>query len=136
MNDNAKMWISALRSGDYEQGIGSLKTGNNFCCMGVACDLYSKSVGRGRWVNEVSDSLVASWFEVPGPGDPNEGGSDVFLPEVVMVWLGIENNCGRFFDSEVQGKDYDSLVDMNDNDSTFEDIASIIEAEPRGLFEE
>ncbi len=130
MNDNAKMWVSALRSGDYVQTSGSLKENDSFCCMGVACDLYSKSVGNSRWN---LDSSGTDWFEVLGEGDPNERGSDVFLPEVVMMWLGIEDNCGKFFDEGV-GAGTDSLVDMNDNDSTFEDIAKIIEEEPRGLF--
>ena len=49
MNDNATAWVDALRSGGYAQGIGSLKFDGKFCCLGVACDLFMKSEGRGVW---------------------------------------------------------------------------------------
>jgi hypothetical protein len=32
-------WIEALRSGHYEQGQGYLRHANQFCCLGVLCDL-------------------------------------------------------------------------------------------------
>lgn len=50
-----------------------------------------------------------------------------------MEWLGLSHVQGKFFDEGVEAGT-DSLTDMNDNDSTFEDIAKIIEEEPRGLF--
>ena len=35
-----KVWIPALRSGDYKQGKGRLRDSKDrFCCLGVACDL-------------------------------------------------------------------------------------------------
>jgi hypothetical protein len=35
-----KKWVAALRSGEYEQGVGKLRSlDNKFCCLGVACDL-------------------------------------------------------------------------------------------------
>ncbi len=131
MNDNAKMWVSALRSGVYVQARGSLRVesqelGTKFCCLGVACDLYSKSVGEGSWTEE-------GWFELRNSHGLDTNGSDVFLPEDVMEWLGLSHVQGKFFDEGVEAGT-DSLTDMNDNDSTFEDIAKIIEEEPRGLF--
>ena len=139
MNDNAKMWVSALRSGVYVQARGSLRVesqelGTKFCCLGVACDLYSKSVGEGSWTEE-------GWFELRNSHGLDTNGSDVFLPEDVMEWLGLSHVQGKFFNRvETSGglltglKEDNSLTDMNDNDSTFEDIAKIIEEEPRGLF--
>ena len=37
-----KLWINALRSNTYKQGIGSLHThdNNTFCCLGVLCDIH------------------------------------------------------------------------------------------------
>lgn len=36
-------WLLALESGDYKQGTGYLRTKNNeFCCLGVLCDLAAK----------------------------------------------------------------------------------------------
>ena len=40
LNDNAKKWVAALRSGKYEQAKGWLREGDKFCCLGVACDLF------------------------------------------------------------------------------------------------
>lgn len=35
-----KEWTDALRSGEYQQGTGCLRTGDdNFCCLGVLSDL-------------------------------------------------------------------------------------------------
>lgn len=36
-------WTTALRSGEYEQWQGSLRSDHAFCCLGVACDV----VGAG-----------------------------------------------------------------------------------------
>ena len=32
-------WIEALRSGEYQQGRRYLKKGDNYCCLGVLCEL-------------------------------------------------------------------------------------------------
>ena len=37
------LWVAALRSGDYEQGIGQLRNENKFCCLGVLCDLHAQT---------------------------------------------------------------------------------------------
>jgi len=39
-------WITALKSGEYQQGRGALRTlEDKFCCLGVLCDLYGKEKG-------------------------------------------------------------------------------------------
>lgn len=32
-------WVKALRSGGYRQGIGKLRSGDEFCCLGVLCQI-------------------------------------------------------------------------------------------------
>lgn len=48
-----KQWLDALRSGDYEQGEGTLMSGTYrkpmFCVLGVAHDTYLKSVPGTGW---------------------------------------------------------------------------------------
>ncbi|MES2366991.1 MAG: hypothetical protein V4563_14040 [Pseudomonadota bacterium] len=44
----AKQWVAALRSGKYKQGKGKLRRGDEFCCLGVLCDL----VAHDEWVGE------------------------------------------------------------------------------------
>ena len=40
-----KLWVDALRSGEYKQAREVLRTngGTSFCCLGVLTDLYCKS---------------------------------------------------------------------------------------------
>jgi hypothetical protein len=38
-------WVEALRSGRYKQGRGCLRSGDNYCCLGVLCDVS----GVGQW---------------------------------------------------------------------------------------
>lgn len=45
MNQLQQDWIKALRSGEYKQSAGFLKTGHGFCCLGVLCDVS----GYGEW---------------------------------------------------------------------------------------
>lgn len=40
-----RKWSRALRSGKYKQGKGQLRDGDNFCCLGVLCDVS----GVGKW---------------------------------------------------------------------------------------
>ena len=38
--DVGRMWVAALRSGEYEQGKDLLRAGNNtYCCLGVLVDV-------------------------------------------------------------------------------------------------
>lgn len=46
-------WIEALRSGNYQQGRGTLKDEEGrFCCLGVLCDVMG-----GKW-NDTGDAEV------------------------------------------------------------------------------
>jgi hypothetical protein len=38
--EELKIWISALRSGNYEQGKRRLQNKYGYCCLGVACKLF------------------------------------------------------------------------------------------------
>lgn len=67
-----RKWIEALRSGRYSQGIGKLRDGDRFCCLGVACDifdpkgwggdiyLYGKEIGMSYPPDKISDLLGLS----------------------------------------------------------------------------
>lgn len=36
---NIRLWVAALRSGEYPQDVGALRTAKGFCCLGVACEV-------------------------------------------------------------------------------------------------
>ena len=118
MNENARAWVAALRSGEYEQGKGALHpTKNTYCCLGVACELYRQAKG-GKW-------------QPDGDGFTFQDNTKV-LPPRVRVWLGLSFSTGSY----PMGIVFESLAAQNDGGSTFSEIADVIESEPAGLFSE
>lgn len=110
MNENAKKWVAALRSGEFTQGTGRLVARDpdtneviGHCCLGVACVLAQRATGVGFVERELP-------------------------PRRVQRWLGLSTVEGT-----IEG-DF-SLVEHNDNNGvTFDEIADLIESEPEGLF--
>ena len=122
LNQNAKKWVEALRSGDYKQTRGKLRDADGFCCLGVACDLYASET-----------KSVISWEK--NLGGFSFDGEYLELPFEVSLWLGLQNNEGTYeLDDYSAGLPSGSLINDNDAGESFENIASIIESEPSGLF--
>lgn len=118
MNDNAKRWVEALRSGQYEQTRNDLRDENGYCCLGVACELYREVTGRGEW--ERDEDGFTQFLD-----------RALLLPEPVREWLGLRTEGGDFID---RAGDRSSLAERNDEGATFDEIADIIESELEGLF--
>lgn len=122
MNENAKKWIEALRSGKYQQTKGALKNTEGFCCLGVACELS----GLGRWEKDGA----WTYYVVDEEGFSPDRRED-YLPYAVRKWLGLYTSEGEY-DSDF-GRT--NLTKANDDDGlTFEQIADLIESNPDGLF--
>lgn len=87
---NRKKLITALRSGKYNQGRGTLRSRDNeFCCQGVACHIS----GKGQWKTDF-DYYV---FE-DTTGDMDESS----WPKLIQNSLGFTD------------KDSDTFMTMND----------------------
>jgi hypothetical protein len=105
MNKRIKrIWLEALRSDEYKQGLARLcRHGEKFCCLGVlgdiAVDGYWKQNERG-----------GSWYLTKGKETMVS-----FLSINVMKELGLPENIS------------DKLVSMNDAGVSFKDIADYIE---------
>ena len=117
MNKNAETWVAALRSGKYSQTRGVLRDDRGYCCLGVACQLYADAMGI-EW-----NEGVEYRFD----------GEEMVLPLSVKMWLGLNGDSGRYYDSVNDVEEY-SLAKANDDGMSFGGIASIIESEPDGLF--
>lgn len=105
MNSSTKqIWINALRSGEYEQGQGSLYEDGKFCCLGVLTDLYIRETNQ-EWEEQCDNSFS---FE----------DSPCFLPPSVQEWAGLNNS------PQVGGR---SLPGLNDEGASFEELADLIE---------
>lgn len=121
MNENARTWVAALRSGMYRQGQGRLRApGGKFCCLGVACDIYKDATGDGGWREDANGYTFRA----------RKDEAFNILPAAVAEWLGLDSPGAHY--GGLYGQD--SLWSQNDTGTSFADIAAIIESEPEGLF--
>ena len=103
-----KRWIKALRSGEYEQGRGQLCKDNKFCCLGVLYDIEHD----GDWIYDPlgreivvdGDTYIDGCWTTDG-GNPFSYGQN--------LGIGISTLA--------------TLINMNDEDSSFSKIANWIE---------
>lgn len=105
MNERIKkLWINALKSGKYKQTRHQLRRGDEFCCLGVLCDLHSKETGD-KWDLK---------------SQPKYGSESEALPQNVINWADLSSINPDFGPMQ-------TLAEANDGDATFEEIAQIIE---------
>ncbi len=132
MNANAKKWVAALRSGKYKQAEGALNVNGSFCCLGVACELAMEDLGLIKR-QRTPDLASNGSYNYGSVGD--YALSFGTLPHAVVDWLGLRTESGAWL--EDIGPSCGSLVAANDQlHLNFEQIANIIESEPKGLFRE
>lgn len=120
MNKQVKeKWINALRSGDYQQGRHALKNTSydnkdNYCCLGVLCDLYLKETPTANWSLQWDDSWQ---FET------KTGHVEQVLPKEVVAWAELKDE-----NPIVERNNFkDSIASYNDKGTTFIEIAQLIE---------
>jgi hypothetical protein len=110
-DDVKKKWVAALRSGKYKQGTGALRRGDEYCCLGVLCDVYRKATGM-RWVRQKGHEEFAIHQ------------STARLPDQVHRWAGTKSER---IDLDWDGKN-ESVVLLNDVYRVpFEKLADAIE---------
>ena len=78
-------WVAALRSGDYKQGWGWLRSGSDeYCCLGVLCELaVEDGVIAPPSYSETSDGHSSDAYSY--------GGKQATPPEPVLEWAGLEH---------------------------------------------
>lgn len=138
MNDNARAWVAALRSGDYDQTSRYLHTDSGYCCLGVACEVYREKTGDGAWNSDPASQgkgRRVHTFEVGGEI------AESVLPMIVIDWLGLYSSEGAlgnrhvFFEGTDNRAVLYTLTGLNDTaEMTFEQIADAIEAFETDLF--
>jgi hypothetical protein len=104
-----KEWVEALRSNEYTQGKKVLRDlDNNFCCLGVLCDIYNKKQTIDGWLKRDGIFLI--------------DGYNGILPKNVREWAEVDSSPRVCIKSETN-----HLTSLNDNGMTFLEIANLIE---------
>lgn len=104
MNEQVKeKWLIALRSGEYQQGKHRLKSVNNFCCLGVLCDIHSK---QSENVFDNADAYMENTST---------------LPQQVIDWAGLKSPSPNVINTNI------TLAGLNDAGKSFIEIADLIE---------
>lgn len=125
-------WLHALRSGEYAQGQGHLRSKEDkFCCLGVLTDLAVEA-GVAEWTLTESH-FFGSLFAVEevlceGTSDERLAMNYLTATPRVLEWAGLDEAESRSFGSAgyISGLEK-SLAWMNDAGMTFNEIADIIE---------
>jgi len=103
-------WCAALRSGDYQQAMNTLRTQTGYCCLGVLTDLYLKA-GNPE-VYETGDDSSASVWDADTLTGPVEG------------WAGLGRDNPWLDGGPGKRK---RAGDWNDEGATFPEIADLID---------
>ncbi len=108
--DIKKLWIAALRSGEYKQGMGKLRRAGRFCCLGVLCNLHAQAHPEIAATQKTKRRYLRE---------------EEFLPHEVREWAGLD-----FRNPEVKQPrtgELTSLADLNDDGYSFDQLANIIQ---------
>lgn len=110
-----KLWVAALRSGEYKQTHGQLRNEEaGFCCLGVLCNIHA----------QMHPEIAAR------QQDPNMYmGSREFPPVAVDEWATTLGDPLENLYVVSKGKQLyrDTLGGFNDDGFTFDEIADMIE---------
>ncbi len=136
----AKLWIDALRSGDYKQTKSALckeySDGCAFCCLGVLCDIYTK---HGDKTCEVFTSESLEYEKNSNKPYKSRffNGHASVLPEDVVLWAGLKSGT-PFVKNNTRGlhseKDLIEIITLNDTlNRSFTELANEIELQFRNM---
>lgn len=122
--------IANLRSGEFQQGRGSLSKYQRMCCLGVACETLASQGKIDKWRYNYDD-LGTFRFAVDKGGD-HEYSSASYLPEGVEFpsYMKIRHQDGEIYDFEgmnTYGGNRVALADLNDEGFSFNQIADILQ---------
>lgn len=115
-------WVTALRSGDYVQGQGSLRVEDadgavSYCCLGVLCRVAQQELVEAGLTVKVNDR-----------GRLTVDGATGTLTDAVADLFGMPNGTGALNDMPTDEKGRrPELTSLNDNGSTFDQLADLIE---------
>lgn len=115
-------WLEALEGGKYAQATGQLRMDDGYCCLGVACDLYT----HGGWVGD--------GYRLDGVDPDYTDDSEGELPDEIAAAFGFKDTSGGF-GMNVVYRTEESLIGLNDTQHlTFAEIATFVRQYPTMVF--
>lgn len=116
-----KEWIRLLRSGEIKQGIGALKMGTSYCCLGVCKEfVLGEEPAPGQDVLSETDRKKIGLREV--------NGAACEASDYLKITNFVKENGYSAFGSTI-------LAELNDEGATFQQIADLLEKFPEAFFE-
>lgn len=123
--ENREKWIQALRSGNYLQGRGVLRSSDDkYCCLGVCADILNP--GTWTWTNLSPDSPSSPYtletfqnhvLQSSGDREIHPGKYISYLKENILEMVGL-NLSEQYI-----------LATLNDEGTTFHQIADLLESQ-------
>ena len=125
-----ELWLTALRSGEYQQAKGALRRkdddefGTGYCCLGVLCDIAAKQgvCSELEYFGEDSEVDRAPGYYIPTKMDDDgeyQGATlynCAFPPDHVREWAGLDDH------------QQNDLAQINDESSDFSRTIEYIES--------
>lgn len=87
--DRIKLWVDALRSGDYKQTTETLANNHGYCCLGVACEVFNK---HNPGILEITEKPKKEVHTISNCEKVKlyDGNHDI-LPSIVSNWFGFND---------------------------------------------
>lgn len=123
-------WLTALRSGEYEQGRGALNRGGKFCCLGVLCDVMVNQFDLELEVKTELDCEEACCSEAEKNVISYNGDSSFPPVEVSNVVFADRESDSNWVVKSMEAPNGElsyTLYALNDNGFSFAEIADVIE---------
>lgn len=105
-------WVEALRSGNYEQGRYNLRRRDQFCCLGVLCDVVKDEVNYNWLPVQDSEGTFYKFDE-----------ADEILPKVVADYADLQLSPRV----KVSGGEREIAILNDSAEYSFEQLADLIE---------
>lgn len=130
LTEPQKLWIAALRSGEYKQGASRLSMSGKFCCLGVLCETAIRNgikIDRYEVEDSTFDDNVIAY-----------DGAVSVAPATAFGWVGLIAPDGSLKDIDAASGHplykFCSLSMANDEGASFEEIADLLEKHPEAVF--
>lgn len=137
--EQKEQWLTALRSGKYQQTNGNLHDNNGYCCLGVLCDILPDVVQLDKGVtdvwlfkykqdisNAVLPATLAKDLEAQSLGFK----VDMFLDAVkhIIIYHDDVWTEEAYEDSfQIYGTQIYTIAELNDEGYSFDCIADLVE---------